>query len=482
MLRSSATELSRRIRQRELSPVEVVDAHIRRIEAVNPRLNAITADRFEIAREEAVAAEKRVKKAKNPERLPPLLGVPCTIKEFISVAGQPLTAGLVSRRHQLAESDATVVQRLRKAGAIVMASTNVPEGGIWMETYNNIYGRTNNPWDVRHTSGGSSGGEGAIIGAGGSPFGLGSDVGGSIRLPAAFCGIAGHKPSGRLVPNTGHFPEAVGAFGAYMVTGPLARRVEDLMPLLRIIAGPDDEDRVTRKWTLGDPAKVDLTDVVVYPALSHGRARISRAMRGTVTRAAEALAARGATIGSLKTPWEKNSFGYWGAILAEVPGQTYAQLLGDGDPIRPLAELVKLTLRRSNYTLPALVIAALENAGRLLPGGGIPKLARAARRIRDSLEAEIGPNGVILHPPYSSTAPRHKRPLLKPFDAMMCGIFNVFEFPATQVPMGFDGAGLPLGVQVAGRRGNDHLTIAVALALEEDFGGWTGPPHRGRNG
>ncbi len=237
----SAVALAKLIREGDLTSRQVVEAHIQRIEAVNPALNAVVADRFEAAREAATAADTRRAQSKNPEALPPLLGVPCTVKEFIAVKGMPQTGGLWVRRERRAQHDAVVVQRIKAAGAIVLGVTNAPEGGLSPETFNLVHGRTKNPWNLDRTCGGSSGGEGAIIAAGGSPFGLGSDVGGSVRLPSAFCGIAGHKPTGRMVPNTGHWPRGSGMLDAYLAIGPMARHVSDLMPLLRIMAGPDPD-------------------------------------------------------------------------------------------------------------------------------------------------------------------------------------------------------------------------------------------------
>jgi len=172
--------LAKRIRHGELSAVEVVDAHIERIQRINPALNALVADCFDSARQEAREADALVAASASPEALPPLLGVPFTAKEFMKAAGMPHTAGSVHRVGVVADGDAPVITRMRDAGAILLGLTNVPEGGLWMETYNAVYGRTNNPWDLRRTCGGSSGGEGAIVAAGGSPIGVGADVGACV--------------------------------------------------------------------------------------------------------------------------------------------------------------------------------------------------------------------------------------------------------------------------------------------------------------
>jgi Asp-tRNA(Asn)/Glu-tRNA(Gln) amidotransferase A subunit family amidase len=200
----SASDLARAIRAGEVSSREVVQAHVARLRDVQPRLNAVAAERFEAALAEAEAADNRVAAADEHEALPPLLGVPCTIKESIALAGMPNCAGLLSRREHRAVETAPAVRRLLEAGAIPLAVTNTPELCLWIESHNFVYGRTRNAYDPRRVAGGSSGGEGAAVGAGGSPLGLGSDIGGSIRLPAFFNGVFGHKCSAWMVPNTGH--------------------------------------------------------------------------------------------------------------------------------------------------------------------------------------------------------------------------------------------------------------------------------------
>jgi fatty acid amide hydrolase 2 len=195
LLTLSATELARRIRAGELTSHEAVQVHIDAVEGCNDNINAVVAKRYDAARAEAEQADARLQ-SQGPDELPPLHGVPCTIKEAFALQGMPNTSGLVARRDVVADHDATAVARLRAAGAIPLGVTNVSELCMWMESNNRVYGRTLNPYDHGRIAGGSSGGEGAIVGAGASPIGLGADVGGSIRLPAFFCGAFGHKPSG----------------------------------------------------------------------------------------------------------------------------------------------------------------------------------------------------------------------------------------------------------------------------------------------
>ncbi|MCA9660777.1 MAG: amidase [Myxococcales bacterium] len=480
LLDSSILDLARMIRSREVSPVEVVDAHIRRIEAVNPLINAVIAERFEDARREAAAAQTQVMRSEDPDSLPLLLGIPFTAKEYIAAEGMPLTGGVWARRHVRAERDAETIRRLRGAGAILLGITNVPEGGLWLETYNTVYGRTCNPWHLGRTSGGSSGGDGAIVSAGGVPFALGADVGGSIRIPAAFCGVVGHKPTGRMVPNTGFWPEAHGELSAYLVCGPLARRSRDLMPLMRVLAGPDGADEVVREWTLGEPSTVDLENVVVFPVPEPGP-RVRAPMRRAIRRAADALEDRGATIAELRAPALKRAFMIWSSMMSAADGPSYSEILGGGAPLRTTRELLKLMVGRSRHTLPALMVVAAEKITRFIPSQ-VDAMIAAGKALQAELEDILGPNGVLLYPPYTRPAPRHGSPLLTPFDFVCTGLFNVLEFPSTTLPISFDRHGLPVSVQVIGRRGNDHLTIAVAGALEEEFGGWrrAEPTLRGR--
>lgn len=479
-LAMSVVQLAAAVRERELSPVELVDAHISRIEEVNPALNALVADRYERARDEARRAEQALLRAKSSTDLPPLHGVPCTVKEFIGVADMPYTAGLVARQGRVASEDSEAVARLRRAGAIVLGVTNGPDGGMWMETHNKIYGRTNNPWDLRRTPGGSSGGEAALVACGASPFGLGSDIAGSIRIPSAFCGTFGHKPTGGMVPNTGHWGSE-GSTSRFLVSGPIGRRVEDLELVLSLIAGPDGRDPHTREWDLSAPPVEDLKDVVVYPVESNGINLVSESMRREVRRAARALEARGAVVRSFDSSLLRLAFPIWAVGMSEANADapSFSALLGEGREIPLAREMARTLVGRASMTFPALALAALDSVASKLPRrltAGVPRPAE----LRDELEDLLGRNGVILHPPYTRPAPLHVTPLLTPIDFICAGVFSVVEFPVTQVPTGFDRRGLPVGVQVAARRGNDLLTLAVARALEEDLGGWVRAEPRGK--
>jgi fatty acid amide hydrolase 2 len=469
----SATDLARAIRRGELSASEVVEAHIARHVAWAPRVNAIVADRFADARREAAAADERITTAAPDDLLPPLLGVPFTVKESIALKGMPQSTGLVAREAFRSTETAPVPQRLIDAGAIPLGVTNTSELTMWIESENRLYGRTNNPYGPRRTAGGSSGGEGAAVGCGGSPFGIGSDIAGSIRIPAFFCGVFAHKPSSGLVPNTGSYPATPGDDAGHMlVTGPLARRGEDLMPLLRIIAGPDGADHLTRTAELGDPATVSLEGVPVTTIENSSLLPMTRELRDARERAVGALIARGAVVRRVEfRAWRRAVLPYLAMLQSGASRATLGLLEDAGaDPITWRT----LTRRRGPHTLPTRIALAAE----LLPqmqGEAADKLVVTARELAADLIEAIG-EGVILHPAHQRVAPRHGGTVGRPWLFTPAAMFNLAGVPVTEVPLGISGQGFPLGVQVAAGTDRDHVSIAVGLALEEIFGGWVPPP------
>ena len=470
----SASDLAAAIRGGELTSREVVEAHIERIRQGNERINAIVADRFDAARAEAEAADERVAAAADPADLPPLLGVPCTIKESFAVKGLPNSAGLHHRRELRAEANATAVQRLVDAGAIPLGVTNTSELTLWIESTNRVYGRTSNAYDVRRTAGGSSGGEGASVGSGFAPFGIGTDYGGSIRLPAFFNGVFGHKPTGCLVPHTGHFPAPNEEGSRLLGVGPLARRAEDLWPVLRAIAGPDGTDHTVEEIELGDPAQVSLEGLEVTISDDATIWPVSLELRNARVRAARALAERGARIRRVSLHGLRRAMEPYLAVISKT-GSVAELLEQDGYRFPPLRRLVADGVRRRSVHTTALVITQLaEKANRYLPEA----MERRAERAHESLTEEVADaigDGVMLHPPFARVAPRHGATVGRPWIIGPMAAFNLLGLPSTAIPLGFDERGLPLGVQAAAAKGNDHLPVAVALELERAFGGWVPP-------
>ena len=472
MLKASATALASAIRTRQTTARAVVDAHIELAQRVNPVINAIVVERYAAARRDADLADARIDAAiaaGTVDTLPPYLGVPCTIKENFEYVGTPQASGLVARQHIINDRNAPTTQALLDAGAIPLGVTNTSELCMWMESYNKVYGRSNNPYDPSRIVGGSSGGEGAIVGSGASPFGLGADVGGSIRMPAFFNGVFGHKCSPRLVPNEGQFPPPSGNIDDLLSTGPLCRRAEDLEPLLRILAGE-------RAGRLQSVAAVDVSRLRVLSLEPDYLPTASRAMINARDRAVAALVAAGARYQPVDLPAMKKAFDIWSSTMASAGSQeTFSQLMfGTRNPLVPARELVKLALGRSDHTLPLLLLTLLEGVPELTPGR-VRRFAAMGRELKERLEDLLGDDGVLVCSPYTEAAPPHGKPLFPPFNWVRCALFNALSLPSTAVPMGLDHEGLPLGVQVVAAQNNDHLTLACALELERRVGGWVPP-------
>jgi fatty acid amide hydrolase 2 len=466
----SAQELAAAIREREVTSREVVEAHIEVLE--RSQLNAVIADRFDAAREEANAVDARLDGGE-PDP-PPLLGVPCTIKESIAVAGMPLTSGLVSLEGRLADETASAAQRFLEAGPILLGTTNLSELTMWIESENRLYGRTLNAYDPTRTAGGSSGGEGAAIGSGGSPIGIGSDFAGSIRVPAFFNGIFGHKSSSGIVPATGLFPASDGAAMRMNSVGPLARRAEDLMPVLRLIAGPDGADPITREVQLGDPSQVEIEGLDVVLGVGTSYLPVRRELRDARERAADALAQRGARVRREPMRSLRRAVELFLAAAQDGAGLSLSQLIVEHGS-KPVT--LRTALRRGGpHTRAMRLTLAAERIG--VPQRRVRRAVEAAKSLEAEVSGVIG-DGVLLHPPHPRVAPKHGRTVGRPWVLAPTAIFNLLGMPATQVPLGLNRRGLPLGVQVAAARDNDHVSIAVAMALEQAFGGWIPPPRRG---
>lgn len=473
LIRLSALELRDRIHRRELSATEVLEAHIARTEAVNPIINAVVQTRYDLARQEAAAADARL--ATGTTDLPEFLGVPCTVKEHFELAGFPQTGGLMRRKDTIASRDATAIRRMRDAGFIILGTTNVPEALTWYESYNKIYGRTVNPWDTGRTAGGSSGGEAAILAAGGSPIGLAGDTGGSIRMPCFFTGTVGHKSSSHLVPHTGTWPDSTqGLISKYKCLGPMGRTVADLRALLPILAGPDGEDPNTVDCPGLDPDTVDLANTRIYWFDDNGIISPDADVAEGVQRAVGALRARGFQVGEWRPERINRSLEVWAFGLGHGTDTNFRDTLADfGEPIRLRRQLLKWPLRQSDHIGPSLGLAAIEQIVGRFSGHG-ETMIQLRLDLQAEVEARLGDNAVLICPSFHRTAPRHRWECLAgTLGFSYSGVFNALELPATAVPTGLGArSGLPTGVQVVGSRRNDALTLAVAEQLEQALGGW----------
>ncbi|KAJ8342042.1 hypothetical protein SKAU_G00319700 [Synaphobranchus kaupii] len=479
LLMFSGVQLAQKIRRKEVMSVEVVQAYIDRIQEVNPLINAMVKDRFSAALQEAAEADRLVKEETGGEealqhRLP-LLGVPFTVKESFNLQGMPNSTGLLSRRGVVSECDAPPVALLKRAGAIPLGVTNCSELCMWLESHNHLYGITKNPYNTEHIPGGSSGGEGSILASGGSVIGVGSDIGGSIRLPAFFNGIFGHKPTPGVVCNEGQYPPASEQQQHFLCTGPLCRYAEDLLPLLRIIAGPNAE-----KLSLS--SEVDLRNLRFFsvphdggsPLVSPVAEQLLQAQREVVERLEADL---GVKVEQLRIPQLRYSFQIWGALMGAPgrdgkPPKAFAELMaGDGKKVWPVWELAKWILGLSAHTMPAIGLALME----MVQGSPSQFVLQQKEELQSRLEEVLGTDGVLLYPTHPHIAPKHHHPLFTPFNFAYTGIFNIMGLPVTQCPVGLCREGLPMGLQLVAGKRQDHLTLATALHLERAFRGWRDP-------
>ena len=453
-----AAALARLVRTGVVSPSDVVDAHIARIEEVEPRINAFLATTFDEARELA----QRQTRTGVPTDPPPLYGVPITIKDALSVAGAPFTAGARFRRDHVAASDAESVRRLKAAGAIVLGKTSCPDMSGSPETRNRIIGQTNNPWALDRSPGGSSGGEGAIIGAGGSPLGLGADIAGSVRLPAAFCGVFGLKPTANRISTDGHVPGVPATMEGWNTVGPLARRAEDLWLALDVLS-----ETPTRRLEL-----VPLRErPLVCPSFLRGPS-VTEEVSVVVEAARDALVAAGMVGGErrdlplLAALYESSAFMHreW------LPG--FRRDLGGGRSLSVVREMVSSLAGRATIDSNCLVVlASLSVLGPLLRAAGYGRPG-GVDAVRDRVLAEMEHGALLLWPVFPSVAPPHGFSRHPAGSTAYTALFNGLGFPAASVPMGFDANGLPLAVQIIARPGDDEAALGAATVLEREFGGW----------
>jgi amidase len=476
----SAGELAQSLLKKEISALELTDQFIARIEALDGDLNAVPVRDFTRAREAARAADGAL--ARGERR--PLLGVPVTIKESYNVAGLPTTWGIPAARGFVPEEDALAVARLKSAGVVILGKTNVPLSLADWQSYNDIHGATNNPWDRTRTPGGSSGGSSAALAAGFGPLSLGSDIGGSLRVPAHFCGICAHKPTHGLVASRGHVPPGVPARPGGVdlaVIGPMARSVDDLILALDTIAGPDEaaEGRAYR-LSLPPTRGEKLADFRVLFIAEHPLLPTSPEVRASLERLAKQLTAAGVDV--------KRETRLLPDLTASA--RLYAKLLNAVISAR----------------LPDDQLQEIRAAVEKIPTDDqrlIAELARGAvMSHREWVRADFARQGlkhqwsvlfrdfdVIICPPAATPAlphdpstPQEARTMVidgKEFPylhllvwaelATTCGL------PATVIPIGVTD-GLPIGVQIIGPEFEDRTPLAFARAIEREFGGFVAPP------
>ncbi|XP_074040360.1 fatty-acid amide hydrolase 2 isoform X1 [Leptinotarsa decemlineata] len=479
LLLESATSIALKIRTKKITSSQVLQSFIDRINEVNPILNCVVAERFEEAKKEAQLVDDLIKSGVIPEEKlaqeKPFLGVPFTTKDCISIKGLLHSSGLVKRQNNIAAEDAKVVASLRNAGAIPIALTNVSELCMWWESANNVHGRSNNPYNTNHIVGGSSGGEGCAQAAAVSAFGIGSDIGGSIRMPSFFNGIFGHKPSPFVVPNHGQYPIPVTEEqNRFLGLGPMCRRAEDLLPLMKIIT---NQNGVTLR--LDDPVDVKKLKWF-YQETDTGSVMVS-AVAGEIRELFSKIAkhldkAHGVKATKVSYKRFSKSSPMWFANMKSPNGPKFQEQLANLDgSINPYMELLKWVFRQSEHTFIAIATCLLENGGIKHGDEKYDYLVNERNDLRRELLDLLGDDGVFLYPTHPTAAPYHNEPLIKPFNFSYTAVINVLGLPATHCPMGLDKNGLPIGVQVVSAEGNDRLCLAVARELEKAFGGWVPP-------
>jgi len=466
---SSLCEIVETVREGGLSSVELVDEHIARIDKLNSKLNAFVHTDFDGARASAKNADRVARSCAGAQALGPLHGVPISIKSSIDVAGFPCECGSKLRRSFVASCDAPLVARLRAAGAIILGNTNVPECLMAWETDNLLYGRTNNPWDLSRTPGGSSGGEAAAIASGCSAGGVGSDGGGSIRVPAHFSGICGLKPTPGRVPSTGHYPGSAGPFAQLGVVGPMARTIADVARLFEVIAGPDPGDPSSAPVPLRKWSEDEIRELRIGYFEQDDLAPVTSETAAAVRTAFGALQAQGFTVSEWKPENLDRAWQLWWNLFGRAGQMAFSPMLdGHEDEISPIlgefrarvaedpplsaTELLNTTLERD--VLRGRFLAKMEEFPILIcPVSSIPAFRHGERewvvqgRRVDYLKAMA----------YSQW-------------------FNLFGCPGAVVPITRSLEGLPIGVQVVGRPWEEEAVLAVAAKIEQSCGGFKAPP------
>jgi fatty acid amide hydrolase len=505
-----AAEIARRIAARELSARDAVDAHIARIEEVNSKLNAVVAPLFEQARQDAVAADERQARG---EALSPLHGVPMTVKECYEVAGTSATMGLVTLKDNIAAADGEMIRRLRSSGAILLGKTNLPQLMLGHECDNPVYGLTKNPWRDDRTCGGSSGGEAAIIAAGGSPLGLANDMGGSIRVPAHFCGVHGLKPTNNRLPRSGSIPNQRGMEAIQYQPGLIARRVEDLAfglaalctsePVTPYGGRPCEFDAPPSP--LRDFRAVKVEGLRIAAWSDDGYFTAAPSVRRAVEIAAKALQDRGAIVEWIEPPDMHEGMRLYLGIMAADGGADARRLLAGGEVgwrIGRLTRIARLPRPARYLAGKALRTAGQEHFADLVETAraiSADQFWRLTWQMRQFISAFLermarGKFDVMLTPPHALPAIQHDKAIDLFAAASYTFLPNLLRVPVgvvacTRVREGEESdrpdsrdrvirrakevergsAGLPVGIQVAGWHWREDVVLAVMAALEESF-------------
>ena len=453
----SAVELLALLRASKISPLELASEYIRQIERLNPRLNALVDFDPERVREQARGAQ-RSQQARGA-----LFGLPVTVKASISTAGHRCEVGSLVNRGDVPSQDATVVARLRAAGAIILGITNTPEFLMAYETDNALYGRTNNPWNLDYTPGGSSGGESAAIAAGLSAGGFGSDSGGSVRVPAHFTGICSLKPTPGRFPGCGHLPACVGPFSILGAIGPMARTMDDVALLFRVLGGHDPADPISPPIAHREVSLADLKHLRIGYFEDDGLVPVTPETRRAVHDAARTLQEQGFDVRPFRPKGLEQARQLWWTFFVRCGAMFVRSLVRSQE--EKLSPILREFLQIAD-SAPSLSADELLNAW------------AECDVIRGKLLAQMQEYPVLLCPVCSIPAFRHGERKWKVegqeveyLDVMRyTQWFNVLAAPAAVVPVGRSPEGLPIGVQVVARPFHDEVALGVASVVDKEFG------------
>src|SRR5712692_8307831 len=462
LLYSTIAEIRECIRAKKISPVEVVAAHLERAAALQPKLNAFVHIDEQAAREQARRAEQAVRRG---DELGSLHGVPVSLKSCIDVAGWPCPAGSLLRKSYVASQDAVLTARLKAAGAIVLGNTNTPEFLMAYETDNLVSGKTSNPWDLSRSAGGSSGGEAAAIASGCSAGGVGSDGGGSVRVPAHFCGICGLKPTPGRIPATGHFPAGVGAFSWIGVVGLMSRTIADVRTLFEVMAGPDPGDALSAPVPLAAVNDAQLKGLRVGVLESDALGKVDMETAAALQKAANDLAAQGLVVEPLRLQGLERAIELWWFFFGPA-----------------IAHLFQPSVTGQEEKLSAIFREYLQFAE--VPVTLDELLGACAERdvLRATILQQMRDVPILLSPVCTTTAFRHGEGTWQP-GAKQCyrdtmrfsQWLNLAGFPGVSVPVSISAEGLPIGIQVIGRPFEEEFVLAVAERIENGRGPWQAP-------
>lgn len=480
-LLKSATDLAAAVRDGEISSEDLVSLYINRVKEVNPFLNAVVEDRYNAALEEAKEVDRKMVEARkngNYDELVKgrlLLGVPFTVKESCSLGGLSNSVGCLENAGSRATVDGETVSLVKRAGGIPLLVSNTPELCLGWETTNLLRGTTNNPYCLNRTPGGSSGGEGALLACGASALSVSSDIAGSTRLPAAFCGVFGHKPTPGVIPIKGHIPTLSDEkFPKFLTVGPMTRKADDLYLLMDIMAADNRE-----QLNLHTP--VDIQDIKVHymteATKSLALIDVHQAIKEKIVDAVHYLQAEcGATISEEKFVDLEDSVEISISVffsMRDIPNM----LQDPADPKREKSffmELIKYAFGGGSRSLQGLGFSVISKTRLFIPDSRTEHYNRKANSLREYMKETLGDNGVLLYPVFNELAHYHHGVFLKASGVMYTMVFNILGMPATTVPMGTY-RGLPVAIQVIAAPNQDRLCLAVAKQLEAGFGGWRPP-------